>query len=192
MSEAQVVPTDEELAVLVQRGQIEKFGELMKRYSAKLFRYGRQFLRGVDNVEDVVQDVFIKTYRNINSFDSSQRFSPWIYRIAHNTYINAIKKQNSGPLYLFDFDTIISHTVVEEDHATKEREQKEIKEVVDRGLSEIEPKYREILVLYYIEDFSYKEIAEILRIPIGTVGVRVMRAKKILKDKYQELGIELR
>lgn len=182
--------TDEELASLVQQGQKEKFGELMKRYKQKLFRYGRQFLRDSDNIEDVIQDVFIKTYQNINSFDISQRFSPWIYRIAHNTYINAIKKQNSGPLYLFDFDTIMAHAVVEEDPVVKEREQKEIKEIVDKCLSQIEPKYREVLVLYYVEDLSYKEIADILQIPIGTVGVRVMRAKKMLKEKYDELGIE--
>lgn len=183
--------TDEELATLVQNGQSEKFGELMKRYGAKLFRYGRQFLRDDANIEDVVQDVFIKTFQNIKSFNTSQRFSPWIYRIAHNTYINAIKKHNNGPMYLFDFDTLISHTVVEEDPIVKEREQKEIREIVNKGLSQIEPKYREMLVLYYIEDLSYKEIADILQIPIGTVGVRVMRAKKILKDKYNELGINI-
>lgn len=192
MNETHKEPTDEELASFVQQGQKERFGELMRRYGPKLFRYGRQFLKDVDNIEDVVQDVFIKTYQNINSFDISQRFSPWIYRIAHNTYINAIKKQNLGPLYLFDFDTIMSHTAVEEDPAVKEREQKEIKEIVEKGLSQIETKYREILVLYYIEDLSYKEIADILQVPIGTVGVRVMRAKKILKDKYKELGIELK
>ncbi len=183
--------SDEELAKLIQEGDVEKFGLLMERYSGKLFRYGKKFLSNDDNIEDVVQDVFIKTYQNINSFNISQRFSPWIYRIAHNTYINAIKKQNSGPMYLFDFDTLISHTVVEENPIIKEREQKEIKEVVDKGLKEIEPKYREILVLYYIEDFSYKEIADILQIPVGTVGVRIMRAKEILKGKYKELGIEI-
>ena len=181
---------DEELAKYVQEGDVEKFGLLMKRYSGKLFRYGKKFLSNDDNIEDVVQDVFIKTYQNIQSFDITQRFSPWIYRIAHNTYINAIKKQNSGPLYLFDFDTLVSHTVVEENPIIKEREQKEMKDIVDKGLKEIEPKYREILVLYYIEDFSYKEIAEILQIPIGTVGVRIMRAKEILKNKYTELGID--
>jgi RNA polymerase sigma-70 factor (ECF subfamily) len=183
--------TDEDLARMVQNGQTEKFGEIMKRYSPKLFRYGRKFLSDPDNIEDVVQDVFIKTYKNINSFDTSQRFSPWIYRIAHNTYINAIKKQNSGPLFLFDFDTLMSHTVVPDDPILKEREQKEVREFVEKGLSEIEPRYREILVLYYIEDLSYKEIADILQVPIGTVGVRVMRAKKILKDKYEELGLKI-
>lgn len=182
--------TDEQLVELVANGDTEKFGVLMERYQAKLFRYGKKFLVDSDNIEDVVQDVFIKAYKNINSFDTTQRFSPWIYRIAHNTYINAIKKSSLNPLYLFDFDTLLSYTVVE-DPVEKEREQQEIKKIIDKGLENIEDKYREILVLYYIEEFSYKEIAEILHIPISTVGVRIMRAKKVLKDKYKELNIEI-
>lgn len=181
--------SDEQLARLVQDGDTEKFGALMERYQAKLFRYGKKFLSDTDNIEDVVQDVFIKTYQNIQSFDTAQRFSPWIYRIAHNTYINAIKKSSIGPLYLFDFDTLVSHTVVE-DPIVREKEQKEMKDIVDKGLSLIEPKYREILVLYYIEDLSYKEISDILHIPIGTVGVRIMRAKEILKKTLDESKID--
>lgn len=181
---------DEELVKLVVEGDIEKFGSLMERYQPKLFRYGKKFLVDHDNIEDVVQDVFIKAYTNIKSFDINQRFSPWIYRIAHNTFINAIKKNSISPLNLFDFDTFVSHTVVE-DTTQKEREQKEIKEIVDRGLENIEAKYREILVLYYIEEFSYKEIADILQIPTSTVGVRIMRAKQVLKEKYKELKIEI-
>ena len=182
--------SDEELARKVQDGDIDKFGVLMERYQAKLSRYGRKFLSNSDNIEDVVQDVFIKTYENIKSFDSSQRFSPWIYRIAHNTYINTIKKNSLNPLYLFDFDTLVSHTVIE-NPIEWESEQKEMKKIVDKGLAEIEPKYREILILYYLEELSYKEISDILHIPIGTVGVRIMRAKEILKETYNKLGIEI-
>ncbi len=182
--------SDEKLAELVQKGDTEKFGLLMERYQAKLFRYGRKFLASEDNIEDVVQDVFIKTYQNIQSFDIAQKFSPWIYRIAHNTYINTIKKNSVEFLHFFDFDTLVSHTVVE-DPLVREREQKEIKEIVDTGLSKIEPKYREILILYYIEDLSYKEISDILRIPTSTVGVRIMRAKDMLKNEYKKLDIEI-
>ncbi len=90
MDTANSLLSDEQLAVLVQNGDKEKFGVLMERYQGKLFRYGKKFLSNEDNIEDVVQDVFIKTYQNIQSFDSTQRFSPWIYRIAHNTYVNAL------------------------------------------------------------------------------------------------------
>lgn len=181
MDKDTIDPSDEALAKLVQEGHTDKFGILMERYQPKIFRYGKKFLSDPDNIEDVVQDVFIKTYQNIKGFDASQRFSPWIYRIAHNTYINAIKKNSLSPLYLFDFDTLISRTIVE-DPIVREKEQKEMKELVDKGLSLIDPKHREILVLYYIEDLSYKEISEILHVPIGTVGVRIMRAKEVLRE----------
>src|SRR3989338_3988303 len=140
--------SDEELVQKVQGGDSELFGILMERYQAKIFRYGKKFLSSEENIEDVVQEVFIKTYQNIQSFDISQKFSPWIYRIAHNTYINALKKYSKGPLYFFDFDTIMSHTVID-DTTLKDAEQEEMKTIVDKGLTEILPKYREILVLYY-------------------------------------------
>lgn len=189
MNENTTSLSDEQLARLIQDGDTEKFGILMERYQNKLFRYGKKFLSDNDNIEDVVQDVFIKAYQNIKSFDSKLRFSPWIYRIAHNTYINAIKKSLINPIYLFDFDTLLSHTVVE-DPIIREKEAKEIKELVDKSLSLIEPKYREILILYYIEELSYKEISDILYIPIGTVGVRIMRAKEILKQAIEKSKIE--
>lgn len=83
--------TDEQLALAVQRGDAESFGRLVERYQAKMLRYAYKFLLA-GNSEDAVQEVFIKTYQNINSFDAAQRFSPWIYRIAHNEFINHLKK----------------------------------------------------------------------------------------------------
>ncbi len=172
--------SDEELALRVQKGDTDVFGVLVERYQKKLLSYGKRFLSNSDNIEDVVQDVFVKTYQNIQSFDTSLKFSSWIYRIAHNTYVNALKKQSRYPVSLFDFDTFLSYTVVD-NPIEREREQKEIKTVVDKGLDKVSPVYREILVLYYIEDLSYKEISDILHIPIGTVGIRLKRAKEMLR-----------
>jgi RNA polymerase sigma-70 factor (ECF subfamily) len=174
--------TDEELALLVQKGDSEKFGLLMERYEKKLFRYGRTFLQDKDNVADVVQEVFIKTYQSIQSFDIQQRFSPWIYRIAHNMLVNAIKKRSRSPLSFIDFDTLISHPIYE-DPRPQEEEQKHIKAMIDKGLEMLSQKYREVLILYYIEELSYKEISDILRIPTGTVGIRLARARESLKKK---------
>ena len=67
----------------------------MDRYQAKLLRYGRRFLAQDDHIVDVVQDVFIKTYENIQSFDATRKFSPWIYRIAHNAFVNEIRQKKA-------------------------------------------------------------------------------------------------
>lgn len=173
--------TDEQLSHLVQEGNTEIFGELVDRYQTKLLRYGRKFLLGPENIEDLVQDTFIKAYRNIQSFDTKQKFSSWIYRIAHNTFINALKKKSLNPLYLLNLDTFIPHLAYA-DPATSEREQREIKKVLDHTINKLPPHYREILVLYYYEEMSYKEIADILHIPPGTVGIRLKRARKKMRQ----------
>lgn len=180
--------SDEALAKRVQEGDKEIFGILMERYEPKLLRYGKKFLATHDDIVDIVQDVFISTYQNIQNFDVSQRFSPWIYRIAHNAFVNGLKKNSYNPLLLVDFDTLISHTAYE-DPAPLEREQAEMKKMIDRGLGELQPKYREVLILHYMEDMPYKEIADILQIPSGTVGIRIKRAKESLRAIYKDMNM---
>lgn len=175
--------TDEELAKLVQAGDGELFGLIMSRYEKKLLRYGRNFLSDPENIEDIVHDVFLKTYQNLKSFDPSQKFSSWIYRIAHNAFVNGLKKSIRNPLRFFDFDTLVSHPIYE-DGVEEEREQAEIKKMIDSCLAKLAPKYREIVTLFYYEEQGYKEIADILQIPPGTVGIRLRRAKEILRKEY--------
>ena len=82
--------SDEKIAARVQEDEIEAFGILVERYEVKMLRYGKKFLTQYEDIEDAVQDVFIKAYTNIQSFNTSMSFSPWLYRIAHNTFINVI------------------------------------------------------------------------------------------------------
>jgi len=81
-------------------GDIEVFGILLDRYEQKLSRYGKKFLSRKEDIEDIVQDVFVSAYQNIQSFDSTQRWSPWIYRIAHNALVNALRKKGRSPIRL--------------------------------------------------------------------------------------------
>lgn len=178
--------SDEVLAALVQRGEAERFGELVRRYEHKLLRYGRRFLSSPEEIEDIVQDAFLSAYQNMQSFDASQRFSPWMYRIAHNAFVNALRKQTRNPLVYVDFDALVSHPAYE-DPAPREREARELKEMLDRALAQLQPKYREVLVLYYLEELSYKDIADVLQVPVGTVGIRLKRAKEALKKIYEAL-----
>ncbi len=176
--------TDEELVGLVLKNKTEAFDILAKRYEKKLLRYGRRFLCNYENIEDVVQDVFIKVYINIKSFDLSKKFSPWIYRIAHNEFINIIKKKKKEPFLFFEADVIFSFAG--KDNFLKDIEIREEKEEIEKYLSKLKVKYREPIVLYYFEEKDYQEISDILKIPVSTVGIRLKRGRSEIKKLLYE------
>lgn len=172
--------TDEEIAARVQRGDIKSFELLLGRYERKMMRYARKFLFNEEDAKDAVQEVFIKAYVNIRSFDIGKKFSPWLYRIAHNEFINTIRKKRTEKIFSFDFDTLFPQPVSAET-ADGEVNNKELRSMLDDSLGKLEAKYREPLILYYFEDLDYREIAEILRVPVSTIGVRLARGKAVLK-----------
>jgi len=172
---------DEEIAGRVQRGDTDAFGILVARYDAKLSRYAQRFFQDGDEMKDLVQEVFIKAYVNIQSFDTDRRFSPWIYRIAHNEFVNALKKRKShDTVSLFEFDTLFPHLSAKET-ADDRVQRHELKALLETSLEKLSAKYREPLTLYYFEEMDYKEIADILQIPTSTVGVRLRRGKDMLR-----------
>jgi RNA polymerase sigma-70 factor (ECF subfamily) len=179
---------DEEIASDVQHGDLESFGVLVERYEPKIARYARKFLFEREDVKDLVQDVFIKAYVNIQSFDPKRRFSPWIYRIAHNEFINALRKKTKSS-FTFDLDLVLPHVVAPET-ADEGAHKKDLKQILGRSLDELSPKYREPLVLFYFEDMDYKEIADILQIPVSTVGVRLARGKAMLEHILKTKNVQ--
>jgi RNA polymerase sigma-70 factor (ECF subfamily) len=178
------VQTDEAIVGQIQQGQNELFGKLLDRYQPKITRYAGRFLSDADDRNDIVQETFIKAYRNIESFDTKRKFSSWLYRIAHNECINFLKKKKLEKIPFFDLDVLFPHISREKHQEEVNTEQ--IKEMVDTSMGKLDVKYREPLLLYYIEGFDYKEISDILRIPVDTVGMRLTRGRKLLKKHYQD------
>jgi len=175
---------DEEIAQLVQGGDVELFGVLVDRYEKKIKYYGKKFLNRETDIEDVVQEVFLKAYRNIQGFDLKRKFSSWLYRIAHNEFVNKLKKSKREPLHFFDFDIIFPHLLKPEKQEYEEQiDRKEIEEC----LGKLSLKYREPIILYYFQNLSYKEIADVLAVPVATIGVRIKRGKEKLKPFCEKL-----
>lgn len=173
--------TDEDIAKLVQQGDRESFGLLVDRYRAKIERYVRRFLFSADEAEDIVQEVFIKAYINIRSFDVKRKFSSWLYRIAHNESINALKKKGREKISFIDFDVMLPQLAAKET-ADAGLHRDEMRQMLDQSLEKLSAKYREPLALYYFEEMDYREIADILRIPVATVGVRLRRGRIMLQS----------
>ncbi len=178
--------SDEMLARRVGDGDQDAFAVLMRRYEEKMMRYGKRFLSREDDILDAVQDVFLRVYTHIHSFNPQYRFSPWIYRIAHNVFVNVLRKQSKQSYAFIDFDTLIAPLSYEEE-TLSEQELQQLRTSLERGLSKIAPKYREVLILHYFEGLSYDEIAEVLHIPKGTVGVRLRRGREALKAQESSL-----
>lgn len=183
--------SDEEIARLVQWGNVELFGELVARYEIKLKRYGQKFLAGDwGAMEDAVQETFLKAYKNIQDFDTARKFSSWLYRIAHNEFINFLKKKKQEPLLFFDADVLFPHPIAKESSDQKAQD-KMFSAIIEKCLDKLSVKYREPLILYYFEELSYEEVSEILRIPISTVGVRLKRGREAARQICQKLGYKL-
>lgn len=178
---------DEDIVRLITEGDSDLFGELIDRYEEKLTRYVRRFTQHPDDVDDIVQIVFIKAYTNLQSFDTSRSFNSWIYRIAHNESVTHLKKKGGEKVSFIDFDIFLPHPFAKET-ADKGVLENEIKTILEQSLSKLSPKYREVLVLYYYDDLSYQEIADVLHIPTATVGVRIKRGREAL-EKMKSLQI---
>ncbi|HEX8924127.1 MAG TPA: RNA polymerase sigma factor [Patescibacteria group bacterium] len=178
---------DEELVYKIQNGEKELYGEIMERYEGKLFGYIKHLVnQEPEEVEDLVEEVFISGYINLQSFDSKKRFSSWIYRIAHNKAIDYFKKKKTYTKGLTEDNEELlpnEEKLTEELQIEEERKMK-IKEAIDK----LEVKYREAIILNYFEEKSYDEISDILHIPVSHVGVILFRAKKILKEKLKDIN----
>jgi RNA polymerase sigma-70 factor (ECF subfamily) len=180
---------DEDIARQVQFGQIDSFNILINRYEKRMKNYARNFLSDREDVNDVLQEIFLKAYKNIKSFDADRKFSSWLYRIAHNEFVNVLKKRNKKTLPLFDLDVFFPQYVKDGKDLTEEIDQKKMQEIIGKFTNKLEQKYREPIILYYFEDLSYKEISDVMQIPVSTVGIRIKRAKEVLKLVCQKEGI---
>jgi len=175
--------TDEQLVSTIRESNKELYSEIIRRYQNKLVHYLRKFFRDQYELEDVLQEVFIKTYRNLYAFDTEKKFSSWIYRIAHNEAINHIKKNRRSSISLDDQEW----ELVDDSMNIKDKIDLNIaKEKIEKALIKIKIKYREALILYFFEQKSYDEISDILQIPKSTVGTLIMRGKNMLKDLLEE------
>ncbi len=172
--------SDEEIVEKVRSIDQELYTVIVDRYQDKLLRYALGLMKDEHRATDVVQDAFIKAFINLNGFDIRKKFSSWIYRIVHNEAMNVIKKYHKEVPLLEDVDFPSSENI------ENDFEQKEIGTAVRKCLGEIPLLYSEPLALRYIEEKSYEEISDILRIPMGTVATRMNRAKTLMKRICQK------
>lgn len=176
--------SDEDIVSLV-RDDAEYFGYLIDRYEAKLGRYlVRLGVRTPEDRQDVLQDTFIKVYKNINAFDTRLSFSSWIYRITHNEAVSWFRKHSVRPEahVVGESDTILALMDGGQTDQEVQFDQTINAQQLEEALQQLEKKYCDVLILRYFEHKEYDEISDILKIPIGSVGTLLHRGKKRLAE----------
>ena len=167
----------------------EAFALLIERYEAKLTRYLERLGVGVrEDREDILQNAFIKAYKNLNSFDQTLTFSSWMYRIAHNEVMSFFRSRRARPQVVLgvESDMLITELQDEDSDTTLLAELRLSREKLEKAFTTLTPRQRDVLTLRFFEDRSYTEMSDILEVPTGTVSTLLHRAKQALRKALPE------
>ena len=175
--------SDNQLVEVIRTKDEELFAELIRRYQQKLFYYVNRLINHPDEAEDVVQNVFIKVYRNLNGYDARLKFSSWIYRIAHNEAVNWLRQNTKYIKESIDQSEYLQNTLSDNHNIIESLDLKADLEKVSLAIQKLPEKYKEVMLLKFVDEKSYEEISDILRKPVNTIGVLINRARKILKSQ---------
>ncbi len=170
------------------------FSEIVMRYEAKLIRYVRRLgVKNSEDQEDVLQEIFIKVYKNLNGFDATFSFSSWIYRIAHNEAISFYRKRKVRPEghQIADSEEILGWLAADSQSPERVFDVAVSVVALTRALEQLEPKYSDPVLLRYFEHKEYEEISDILKIPVGSVGTLIHRGKKRLLELIEPAHISI-
>lgn len=168
------------------------FAELFKFYQHYLFKLCFSYVHNEQEALDMLQEIYIKLYRNISKYDDKYPFHPWIRRVAVNTCLNEKRKHTLSciPLDSGNDNLSLEDQLASTDDTQQEIEKNEMMLIVKKHINSLPEKQRMVVILRYYEDLSYEEISDLMKIPLGTVKTDLHRAKNALKDRlYQAVNL---
>jgi RNA polymerase sigma-70 factor (ECF subfamily) len=188
--------TDQEIVVLARQGREAAYRELIGRYQRPVFSLIYRLVRDREKSEDLAQETFIKVLNALDRYDPSYKFSSWIFKIAHNTSLDHLRKKELVTLSLEGSPHAESQSEIEastvqalsteetpEDYAAS----RELGATLEKAIGRLRPEYRTAIVMCHVEGRPYEEIAEVMGVPLGTVKTYIHRARNELKKELEHL-----
>ncbi len=183
-------PSDEDLIEKFQNGDLYAFDLIVKRYKNQLLNFVYRFLGNAEEAEDLVQETFLRVYRNRKAYQKVAKFSTWIYTIAGNLAKTELRKRKRRKFFSIsdlgynekDYDISDEAFNPEKDVDGRMKE-----EIIHREIDDLSPKFREVILLRDVQQLSYEEISQIVDIPLGTVKSRVNRGRLKLQEKLKHI-----
>jgi RNA polymerase sigma-70 factor, ECF subfamily len=178
---------DRTLVRRILRGDRDRFTDLVRRYEKRLINYVYRITHRYEEARDLAQEIFVKVYLALDRYDPKYQFSTWLFRIAQNAAIDALRKKSVPE---------VSLTRSTDDESQKEREfadtgvspyralkNKQLGAAIEKAVENLPPDYRELIQLRHFAELSYEEIATMKKLPLGTVKNKLFRARNLLKDE---------
>jgi RNA polymerase sigma-70 factor (ECF subfamily) len=188
--------SDVEVVALAQQGKEAAYRELLERYERPVFSLIFRMVRDRETAEDLSQETFIKVLNNIDRYSPDFKFSSWLFKIANNLTIDHLRRRRLDTISIEGAPDAVT---AESARATSiviasanesplaELESKELGASIEQAIAQLRPEYRACIILRHVEDRSYEEIAEIVKLPLGTVKTYIHRARRELRAALNEV-----
>lgn len=169
-----IVADDRQLARLVLGGDTAAFEYLFDRYRDAIHRLFLQRTGNAEDADDLLQETFIKVYIHIHRYSPEFTFGQWVYTIARNTFIDFVRRRQEDLPFDEKFSAPVSSAPTPEERFINLQQRAQI----DHYLGRLAPRYRQLIVMRFFDEYSYEEIAEKLALPLGTVKTQIHRARE--------------
>jgi RNA polymerase sigma-70 factor, ECF subfamily len=176
---------EKELIIKCQKGNKEAYSYFVNHYKRRAYFIAFGFVGSKDDAYDLSQDAFIKAFKHLKKFDTNKRFFTWFYKILKNNCLNFIRNRKDN----FISDELFINQISSEYEAQPDihNEKLEMQRFLWQSIETLNPELKEIILLKEFEEMTYKDISKLLEIPIGTVMSRLYSARKMLKNKMEEV-----
>jgi RNA polymerase sigma-70 factor, ECF subfamily len=188
---ATISPEELSLVARARAGDRDAFGVLVRHHQRQVYSLALRMLRNVEEASEATQEVFLQAWQGLRSFRGDARFATWLYRITYNHCLKASQswRRDCAARAALREESARTHSeasVLSAQYA--QAAERELCETVRDEMSNLPPKYRAVLVLRHLQEFSYEEMAEIMRVPIGTVKTQLFRARALLKERLEGIS----
>jgi RNA polymerase sigma factor (sigma-70 family) len=172
---------DNELISSILNGNSERYDDIVERYQSGIYRTAYYYTQNPEDAQDIAQEIFIRAYNSLAGFKQDSTFSTWLYRIAVNLCLDWCRKKKP-PLAV---PTCLDHQFAKGNSPEEMLLHKEAVSEIQKAIGSLQEIYRTALILYYLEDFSPQEIADIMETSKRTIETRLFRGRKLLRDKLR-------
>lgn len=172
---------DERLVIRCQLGERAAFDALIARWAGPVARYARRVTGDPDRAAELAQEIWLRAIRGIGRLRDGRRLRGWLFGIAHRSFMDMLRRHYGAPPMVDLRDDAIEAVAAEEDGALHED-----LDALEHHLARLPPVEREVLTLFYLDELSIAELAEALAIPPGTVKSRLFRAKRLLRQNFEQ------